>query len=399
MIVHRKKEGIEAALDAAGVRENPVRVLNDVLLPAMKEVGDKFGAGELILPFVLQSAEVMKKAVKHLEQFLEKRRRLHQGQGRARDGVRRRARHRQVARQHDPLQQRLHRVRPRQAGAGEHDHRQGARGRTPTRSACRRCSCSTSKQMPLCVQELDQRGMQIPVLIGGAAINRRFGRRALFVEGERAYDAGRVLLQGRVRGAGDDGRAPGRRRRATQFVARAARRRAQRRVPAHAPSARTSRPAIERRRSAATSRADNPVPRAPFFGTRVLRRHSARRGVRRCSTSTSCIACSGAGAARAPEYERDGARGVRADARAAQGVGEARRLAQAAAVYGYFPAQSVGQRPHRLRSRARTRRDGTLARDRALPLPAAGRPRAAVPRRLLPLDVESATWTSSRSRS
>ena len=33
---------------------------------------------------------------------------------------------------------------------------------------------STSKQMPLCVQELDRRGLKIPVLIGGAAINRRF---------------------------------------------------------------------------------------------------------------------------------------------------------------------------------------------------------------------------------
>ncbi len=67
-ILHRKKENIEAVLDEAGVREHPVRILNEVLLPAMKEVGDKFGAGELILPFVLQSAEVMKKAVKHLEQ-------------------------------------------------------------------------------------------------------------------------------------------------------------------------------------------------------------------------------------------------------------------------------------------------------------------------------------------
>jgi 5-methyltetrahydrofolate--homocysteine methyltransferase len=38
----------------------------------MKEVGDRFGAGELILPFVLQSAEVMKKAVAYLEQFMEK---------------------------------------------------------------------------------------------------------------------------------------------------------------------------------------------------------------------------------------------------------------------------------------------------------------------------------------
>jgi 5-methyltetrahydrofolate--homocysteine methyltransferase len=44
--------------------------------------------------------------------------------------------------------------------------------------------------MPICVQELDKRGMSVPVLIGGAAINRRFGRRTLFVEGERPYASG-----------------------------------------------------------------------------------------------------------------------------------------------------------------------------------------------------------------
>jgi 5-methyltetrahydrofolate--homocysteine methyltransferase len=49
---------------------------------------------------------------------------------------------------------------------------------------------STSKQMPICVQELDKRGVSVPVLIGGAAINRRFGRRTMFVEGERPYGAG-----------------------------------------------------------------------------------------------------------------------------------------------------------------------------------------------------------------
>ena len=38
----------------------------------MKTVGDLFGQGQLILPYVLQSAEVMKKAVAHLEQFLDK---------------------------------------------------------------------------------------------------------------------------------------------------------------------------------------------------------------------------------------------------------------------------------------------------------------------------------------
>ena len=54
-------------------------MLNNVLLPAMKDVGDKFGAGELILPFVLQSAEVMKRAVTHLEQFLERKEGYSQG--------------------------------------------------------------------------------------------------------------------------------------------------------------------------------------------------------------------------------------------------------------------------------------------------------------------------------
>src|SRR5687767_1040653 len=44
--------------------------------------------------------------------------------------------------------------------------------------------------MPLCVQELDKRGIHIPVLIGGAAINRRFGRRAMFVDGEQPYESG-----------------------------------------------------------------------------------------------------------------------------------------------------------------------------------------------------------------
>ena len=44
---------------------------------------------------------------------------------------------------------------------------------------------STSKQMPLIVQELHRRGLKIPVLIGGAAINRKFGRRILFIDQEQ----------------------------------------------------------------------------------------------------------------------------------------------------------------------------------------------------------------------
>ena len=71
-ILHRRKEGVEELIDDSLLRQDAVGVLNEVLLPAMKDVGDRFGAGELILPFVLQSAEVMKRSVRHLEQFMER---------------------------------------------------------------------------------------------------------------------------------------------------------------------------------------------------------------------------------------------------------------------------------------------------------------------------------------
>ena len=189
MVLHRKKEGIEDALDEAGVREAPVRVLNEVLLPAMKEVGDKFGAGELILPFVLQSAEVMKKAVKHLESFLEK------AEGYTKGKVVLATVYGDV---HDIGKSLVNTILSNN-GYTVFDLGKQVPVNTIIEKALEvgadaiglsALLVSTSKQMPLCVQELDKRGIHIPVLIGGAAINRRFGRRALFVEPERAYESG-----------------------------------------------------------------------------------------------------------------------------------------------------------------------------------------------------------------
>ena len=189
MVLHRKKEGIEDALDAANVRTEPVRVLNEVLLPAMKEVGDKFGAGELILPFVLQSAEVMKKAVKHLETFLEK------AEGYTKGKVVLATVYGDV---HDIGKSLVNTILSNN-GYTVYDLGKQVPVNTIIEKAIEvgadaiglsALLVSTSKQMPLCVQELDKRGIKVPVLIGGAAINRRFGRRALFVEPDRAYEAG-----------------------------------------------------------------------------------------------------------------------------------------------------------------------------------------------------------------
>jgi 5-methyltetrahydrofolate--homocysteine methyltransferase len=66
-IVDGERNGLEADLDAAMLEKPPLEIVNDDLLAAMKVVGDLFGSGQMQLPFVLQSAEVMKSAVAYLE--------------------------------------------------------------------------------------------------------------------------------------------------------------------------------------------------------------------------------------------------------------------------------------------------------------------------------------------
>jgi len=71
-IVDGDKKGLEDDLAEAMKTHTPLVIINDVLLAGMKVVGELFGAGKMQLPFVLQSAETMKKAVAYLEQFMEK---------------------------------------------------------------------------------------------------------------------------------------------------------------------------------------------------------------------------------------------------------------------------------------------------------------------------------------
>jgi 5-methyltetrahydrofolate--homocysteine methyltransferase len=194
-IVHRHKEGVEADIDeliaaAGGSRhEAAVVALNTVLLPAMKEVGDKFGSGELILPFVLQSAEVMKKSVAHLENYLEKK------EGVTKGTVVLATVYGDV---HD-IGKNLVKTILANNGYTVIDLGKQVPAETIIARAVEEKATavglsallvSTSKQMPLIVNELQRRKLDFPVLIGGAAINRRFGRRILFTEDGSAYMPG-----------------------------------------------------------------------------------------------------------------------------------------------------------------------------------------------------------------
>ena len=189
-IMHRKKEGVEALIDDVLTRLDAVGALNTVLLPAMKEVGDKFGAGELILPFVLQSAEVMKKSVAYLEQFMDK------VDGASKGIVVLATVYGDV---HD-IGKNLVKTILSNNGYTVHDLGKQVPANTIIDKALEYKAdaiglsallVSTSKQMPLIINELARRGLQIPVLVGGAAINRRFGRRILFLQDtQEPYDAG-----------------------------------------------------------------------------------------------------------------------------------------------------------------------------------------------------------------
>ncbi|MDP9219599.1 MAG: methionine synthase [Actinomycetota bacterium] len=71
-IVDGERNGLEDDLDAALKTRPALEIINDTLLAGMKIVGELFGSGEMQLPFVLQSAEVMKAAVAHLEPHIER---------------------------------------------------------------------------------------------------------------------------------------------------------------------------------------------------------------------------------------------------------------------------------------------------------------------------------------
>jgi 5-methyltetrahydrofolate--homocysteine methyltransferase len=71
-IIQGRRESLVADLDSARERYSPLDIINKILLDGMKVVGELFGSGQMQLPFVLQSAEVMKAAVAYLEPFMEK---------------------------------------------------------------------------------------------------------------------------------------------------------------------------------------------------------------------------------------------------------------------------------------------------------------------------------------
>jgi 5-methyltetrahydrofolate--homocysteine methyltransferase len=186
-ILRRRKEGVEDWIDASVEKIGAVPTLNQVLLPAMKEVGDKFGAGELILPFVLQSAEVMKRAVARLENYLDK------IEGYTKGTVVLATVFGDV---HDIGKSLVNTILTNNGYTVVDLGKQvpiqtildAAQEHKATAIGLSALLVSTSKQMPACIQELHAKQLDYPVLIGGAAINRAFSYRALYPGGKESEE-------------------------------------------------------------------------------------------------------------------------------------------------------------------------------------------------------------------
>jgi 5-methyltetrahydrofolate--homocysteine methyltransferase len=271
-ILQRRRDGIEEQIDLAVASRDPVEVLNQVLLPAMKEVGDRFGAGELILPFVLQSAEVMKRAVSRLETYLDR------VEGTSKGTIVLATVYGDV---HDIGKNLVNTILSNN-GYTVHDlgkqvplatiidRAVGVKADVIGLSAL---LVSTSKQMPLCLHELDARDLAFPVIIGGAAINRGFGRRILKLDDGRTYDPGVFYCKDAFEGLDtveqliDEPRRAALLERVRTEAVQQIERDTEREVRRHAAAAETD-GGVARSRS--DTRTDVAIPAPPFWGAQRL---------------------------------------------------------------------------------------------------------------------------------
>ncbi len=359
-ILHRHKEGIEALVDTAittraGVEANPdapdwkttpqlsqaaVGVLNGVLLPAMKDVGDRFGAGELILPFVLQSAEVMKKSVARLECYLER------TEGYTKGRVVLATVFGDV---HDIGKNLVNTILSNN-GYTVYDLGKQVPLNTIIDKAIEvkadviglsALLVSTSKQMPACVAELDRRKLPFPVMVGGAAINRAYGQRILYVGEagqEQPYGPGVFYARDAFEGleiveALTDGE------KHAPFVERVKREaQSARELQAEREAARAAAPIVVQEHPPV---APAPVIVAPFWGPRVLDRVAVE-DVAAYLDKNALYRGRWGGVAHGDEYKRlvreefePRLEGLLLQARQ-------RQYLRPRAIYGYYPARAEG---------------------------------------------------------
>ncbi len=188
-VVQRDRRGLKEIIDSLLKSVCAHDILNKILLPSMSEVGEKMASGEMILPFVLQAAEIMKEAVTILQPHLKGADSSVKGKmilatvyGDVHDigknlvgsilsnqGYEIKDLGKQV-----PLEQIVNSVREEK----------------PDAVGLSALLVTTSKEMAECVKVFDREGIKVPVIIGGAAVNSEYAERISKLDNGKVYEGG-----------------------------------------------------------------------------------------------------------------------------------------------------------------------------------------------------------------
>lgn len=188
-IVERDRRNLKEIIDKLLKENKPEEILNTILLPAMAEVGEKMEKGEYILPFVLQAAEVMKEALGLLRPHLKR------GYAGNKGKILLATVFGDI---HDIGKNLVGSILKNQGfdvvDLGKQvpveDIVASVKRERPDAVGLSALLVTTSREMGRCVAELDRQGMSVPVLVGGAAVNRRFAERIRKLESGTDYSGG-----------------------------------------------------------------------------------------------------------------------------------------------------------------------------------------------------------------
>ena len=201
-ILNRDRRDIQENITLLLDKMSASGILNEILLPAMAEVGEKMSSGEMILPFVLQAAEIMKESVNILEPHLRGSDDMVKGKiilATVYGDV------------HDIGKNLVGSILRNQGYAVVDLGKQvsvdeivaAVKREQPDAVGLSALLVTTSRQMKLCVEEFDKQGIKIPVFIGGAAVNKVFAERISQLDSKRyeggvfyakdAFDASKML--------------------------------------------------------------------------------------------------------------------------------------------------------------------------------------------------------------
>ncbi|MFH1837349.1 MAG: homocysteine S-methyltransferase family protein [Candidatus Omnitrophota bacterium] len=188
-IFERNKTKIISLLDEALKTYSAEDIMNDILMDAMKEVGDRLEKGETVLPYVLQSAEVMKKGLEHLEKFLKP------GGARKKGKVLLATVFGDV---HDIGKNLVKMVLENNGFSVIDLGKQVPIERIVEEAKKNKVDAvglsallvSTARHMKTCIQSMHDAGLDYPVLIGGAPTNKRFAEEISLLKDESVYSGG-----------------------------------------------------------------------------------------------------------------------------------------------------------------------------------------------------------------